>query len=1451
MSTVSVLRSVSKLSADHWASNTLLGIVLLCTALGVAHNTYAAPAQIPLFQSNAVKPIMMLNMSKDHQLYFKVYDDYSDITDLNGLAPDGVPDTTYVTKYEYYGYYDSKKCYGYNAGKYFEPVALATTTDHYCTAGANQWSGNFLNWASMTRMDAIRKILYGGFRSTDSGSATILERAFLPNDAHSFAKYYNNADLPKLTPFAANNTDPDVKARGITICNTSEPTDRSKMSHETIGADLPLMRVARGNYSLWASNERWQCRWGVNSNGNVEASSEIYAYSNSPATSAALPANNGDYVVRVKVCVSSFVLQTNENESCKLYGSVYKPTGLLHTYGENDSISFGLLTGTYSKNKSGGVLRKKVGSITDEINNVDGTFKVPSAGSIVKTLDLLRIYGYRFDDGTYHSKSGSDDCVWSKSSFNNGQCTNWGNPQAELYLESLRYLAGKSAPNSTYDADDSTKITGLKRVSTWSDPITTAANGNYCAPLNVLQFNASTTSYDTDDLSAASTFTEIAGYDQATNDIGTAEGIEGKYTFIGQNGTNNDQICGQKKINGLSNAKGICPESPRLEGGYKLAGLAYLARWNGIAANRSKVQTYGVSLSPAVPRVVVPVPGTTASVTILPACRNLTANPNASCAIVDFKIVKQSVVNGTVYGKLYVNWEDSEQGGDFDQDMWGLISYEVSSSKVKVTTQVVAQSTGDKMGFGYVISGTDRDGFHVYSGVNNFNWPTGGIELVGCNNCQNGNAAKSDTFNVGTSNATSLYPPLYYAAKWGGYSASFEKTTKAAAAAANKTSQADIDQFLKDAIKARDPSLDSYYYATDPRALAASLAKAFQDISAGVGAATSVATVSAKVSDGDYVYQAQFNSENWSGDLHAYSFVTNGALSANPVLCSSSVIVAGNTVCTGVMPNTSSGRNIYTNKSGAMAALGWSNLTATQQALLQLSTEPTNAQAIKRVDWLAGNATYETTATGGILRDRGVVPNRKLLGDVVNSSPVYVGSKNFRYDSLSGAAGSSYAAFVTAKQSMKKMLMVGSNDGMLHAFDADTLEELFAFIPNASFANLANLTMPEYGTATRPHTYFVDGPLTYGDAYISGAWRRIVVGTMGAGAKTIFAVDVTDAANPSLLFELDATSLPGMGFVMGKPSILPMRNGRFAVVFGNGDTSGATSTSKLFVVDLQSPLNSSYTKILDAGEGTGLSAPAIEVNGIGEAVNVYAGDLDGNLWRFDLQDTNPSNWKKLYKLFKALSPTSVAQPITASPTLGINASKSWKTMVYFGTGKYYEVGDVGNTTIQSFYAIADIGSTVSSSTLLQKTMTNSVASTVRTRIVSQINPNWSSQNGWYLNFDDQVNTNGERITVKPLLLFDKLIFQTLIPSVNACDHGGSSWLMEIPAVGDKYIGKTLLNPNLYNPYLILGELSFVYNKSTGGASVISNPSSSGVGIQQSALTLPVQVEGRESWHQAQ
>ncbi|MGR8920023.1 MAG: hypothetical protein ACU85V_10405, partial [Gammaproteobacteria bacterium] len=309
----------------------------------------------PITTLENVTPKVMLTMSNDHQYFSRAYNDYSDLND------DGDVDTTYDNDIEYYGYFDPDKCYDYTNHDYIEGLPQydnfrpqAFTTDHYCDAVAGEWSGNFLNWATMTRMDIVRKILYGGLRRTDTGTDTVLERAHLPTDTHSFAKYYNGDDLAKLTPLSTIPTDNtnggdgdgfDDANEGITICNTTKPTNTGQ-SHDT--TQPPVMRIAAGNWQLWNASEVFECHWkrgsGLDStiergreNGNNVAFSGIDAGSNSPEYNNDKVTQGGfgpDWNVYVEVCVPGLINTINDNENCQIYpNGNFKPTGLIQEFG--------------------------------------------------------------------------------------------------------------------------------------------------------------------------------------------------------------------------------------------------------------------------------------------------------------------------------------------------------------------------------------------------------------------------------------------------------------------------------------------------------------------------------------------------------------------------------------------------------------------------------------------------------------------------------------------------------------------------------------------------------------------------------------------------------------------------------------------------------------------------------------------------------------------------------------------------------------------------------------------------------------------------------------------------------------------------------------------------------------------------------------------------------------
>lgn len=1456
-------------------------------ALAVTHSAQAEPFQMPLFLVSQVKPVTMLNMSRDHQLFFKLYDDYSDITDSRatinnvvnanyGKDPDGAPDTTYVHGFDYYGYFDSYKCYTYSTtDNRFNPASFAA--NKYCNSSAsNQWSGNFLNWASMTRVDAIRKMLYGGMRFIDTTSATVLERAYLPTDAHSFAKYYAGADLPQLTPFAVNTGSTVAREQGITICNTSDPgtATLSQAATSTAGA-RPLLLVARGNYSLWASNERWQCRWqssindtSVGVNGNSSALSGIDAYSDSPIDAHKLGTGSaaGEYVARVSVCVTNLLALSADknNEKCLGYAgdTVYKPTGLLQEYASTQH--FGLITGSYGKNKSGGVLRKQVGSITDEINS-NGIFQVPTGGkSIIKTLDSLRIYGYRYGQGLglYHNNSHvvntpgasqNDGCLWGTSSFSNGQCVNWGNPQAEIYLESLRYLSGTASPQ--FDSDDSAFIPGLDRVATWVDPITPAPAGNYCAPINIIQFDASMTSYDSDNLDNVPA--TIGDLDTATNFIGTSESIHNNSYFVGENGTNNNQLCTPKLITSLASVKGSCPEAPRLEGSYKIAGLAHKARSAGIGSDRKKPKTYGVSLAAAVPNVVVPVPGSTQKISILPACRNIDFSPNGNCAIVDFKVVSQISDSATENsGKLYVSWEDTEQGGDYDQDMWGVIDYKITANKVTVTTDVVAESTIYDMGFGYIIGGTTNDGFHVHSGIE-------GFSSGDCVNCQTGDTATSKQFTVGTSNAKLLEPALKYAAKWGGY-----KNDNATAAS----------------IATSNP--ETYFKAVDPRKLEESLRAVFDALSR-TGSSTTVASNSTRIDSDTNIFQALFDSRDWSGSLQAFPIKDDGTIDASNK--------AWDTNDT-LKPSENISRNIYTYNGTAAVALTASGFDTAPTALrnaFKLAAEADYTKATLRYQWLIGKPIES-------LR-----PRTYLLGDIINSDPAYAGANNQRYNLLPAAYGAStYENYLLGtedpsdspgKAERTKAVFVGANDGMLHAFNAANGQELFAFIPRGVYSKLASLSKTDY-----QHAYTVDGPVYVGDVFIEHngvkTWRTLVGGTLGAGGRGAYLLDVTDVLSgsnnaPRVIFDIyagDSNPLLSndLGYSTSKMLIVPTADESWTAIFGNG-TESVNGIAKLIAINVEDPTDFSTITTKNTITGNGLSGAALLPNGDGVTTYAYAGDIKGNMWKFDLTNSSQDQWKVSFNgnpLIKVINGSGNPQPITGTPTLGRNAKKMVgnganavpSVMVYFGTGRYSELNDLSSLAVQSIYAIADTNNAISltvanrNSVLVRKSI-DTESATQRTvspdaTTVTTLNGvttetpavDWTSstpsRSGWYLDLIFSNIAKGERVIAKPLLLFDRLIVNTFIPEAYQCSNGGSGWLMELTGVGDRFIGLTVLKNNKNGRLLepIVGDLLPIMsgeNVFIVGSSLTSEAENPGSALEVFEGQAGAGSRGRMSWRQ--
>ncbi|WP_404360019.1 pilus assembly protein [Methylotuvimicrobium sp. KM1] len=620
------------------------------------------------------------------------------------------------------------------------------------------------------------------------------------------------------------------------------------------------------------------------------------------------------------------------------------------------------------------------------------------------------------------------------------------------------------------------------------------------------------------------------------------------------------------------------------------------------------------------------------------------------------------------------------------------------------------------------------------------------------------------------------------------------------------------NDFLHAAVNSRG----GYFSAAEPDTFATELSNTLNSIVARTeGSSASVATNSTRLDTNTVVYQAKFDSRDWTGQFLAFKINPNGSINPTPEWDAGQKVTTQGPV----------GRSIFSYNPSVPGGVEFfhGNLSSTQQS--QLSA--------LQVNYLRGNQSNEIQ-NGGTFRNR--IGTNRLLGDLINSDPWFIGDINFGYSLLSDTEGEAYLTYrgSAAYKARTPLVAIGGNAGMLHVFNANIIgtnagNEVFAYVPHTLFADnkLASLTDPNYN-----HQYFVDGSPIAGDAYFdvdnngSKEWRNVLVGTLGAGGKGIFALDTTflspsdstyetAEANFSanrVLWEINSTTtgFADLGFTLGQASIVRMANGEFAAVFGNGYNS-ANHRAVLYIVDIKTGalIKSFDTGVGSAANPNGLSTPiAIDVNGDRIVDAIYAGDLHGNLWKFDVSNSNPNNWDYGFKqgntpksLFVAKDAGGAVQPITAKPQAGLHPNGG--TMIYFGTGKYFETGDnsVVNPQMQTFYGVRD--SCVKAAGATGNCNNNPVSGRadlqqqeiifegvfgdfdvrVTSKNVTDLTNFLSTKQGWYMDLAFPLNSPaGERVVSQALLRAGRIIFVTLIPDDSPCGYGGDSWLMELEAL---------------------------------------------------------------------
>ena len=474
-----------------------------------------------------------------------------------------------------------------------------------------------------------------------------------------------------------------------------------------------------------------------------------------------------------------------------------------------------------------------------------------------------------------------------------------------------------------------------------------------------------------------------------------------------------------------------------------------------------------------------------------------------------------------------------------------------------------------------------------------------------------------------------------------------------------------IDDFWHAAVNGRG----SYLTATNPEELTESLLEVMQNMELRVQSSAQVSVTGdklyQKLTPNLLMFQNIYSSDGWTGDIKAYSVdPVTGAVDTNHPEWS---------VAEKLQSRTWDNRIIATYSGSAGSPFRYGSLTASQKSQLDANYLVDSTKAQNLVNFLRGDSSKEVLY-GGTFRNR-----FSRLGDIVHSAPVF----------------------------SHGILYAGSNDGLLHAFNANTGVELFAYAPNLVFDHLKELADTHYA-----HRFFVDLTPTVSDLKFGASTKTYLVGGLGKGGRGYFALDVTDLTQTNVpssetslaqkvMWEYpragtSSSEIADLGYSFSRANIVRSNAAAAAaaagiVIFGNGyDSSNGHAVLYILRADTGELL-----KQIDTGVGScnGLSpAITVDVNYDNKVDYVYAGDLKGNLWKFDLTSTDYNQWGVAYSSAGTPKPLfkTPGQPITTKPNVMYHCTKHGY-MVLFGTGRYLNEDDLSDASPQAVYGIWDYG----------------------------------------------------------------------------------------------------------------------------------------------------------------
>lgn len=1357
-------------------------------ALVSAQTTTALPPTVnlspePLYARGArAKPTLTLALSVEFPTVGAQY----------VSTPNTSDDASYSPNNKYIGYYDTESCYLYNISasdvnqRYFYRSGAATSR----TCGGSAFSGNFMNWATSSAIDVLRLGLTGGDRVVDTATLTVLQRAVLPA-----GRFWNDNNFPSKqisSVQAAGAVPSSLLPSGFTgtlyvanclnrlhfgtqkTGNCGAPGNNGNLGGPRYGTPTQTSGALPSGTWTTCASEGGTCTF----TGRMEV-----AYGSSSGTGNSwmvLPASNG---IACNSTMSGTTIDPRPAvaKECRMRAYTGSWTAPLSTATFNSDNFFYSRVRVCETDTSG--------VLTDPRTNLclryaNGNYK--PVGNLQKYSDRVRVaaFGYLNDNTADPQRSGgvlrapmkyvgprAYDANFSLISGTNA-AQEW-DPDTGVFATNPD---GATAPNSGANSNrPNLPISGVinylnqfGRTGTFGQYKTYDPVGElYYESLRYLQ-----------GLQPSQVGTSIATnvVSGITDTLRDGFPVYTSYTdpHPASTGTT-DYSCFKNNIVGIGD---VNTHNDKNFPGNSRTGKGDIARAANVAANEPDFYFWT--------RVVGGFESNNAvTYTDRNGVSRTTSNPNTA--------------NTARWGM-----ENQNIGADAATYYMAGAAYWANTQDIR-GTQWTAEPSKQRPGMRVTTYWLD---------VNEYG--------------QQSNAATRRTSNQ-----------FYLTAKYGGFkdvTGSGDPFKKLNASGSIVTDPDNLN-WQRQTSDANLREAKNYFLSSSAQTVLDALDEIFANVASEANSIAGGAISTSRVtSSGGLIYQAQFDPADWSGDLVAYSLglSTDGTQiqigSATTSIWTNS---GGQPVgAAGKLDDTApDSRNIYVgfNSSATTpvfnsSAFTWAAVDNSVKAALFTSPETADLQGQNRLNYLRGDRTLEAGGTaGGTFRKRG-----SKLGDIVNSGIAYVAAPT------QAISDSSYASFYSLNQGRVPTLYVGANDGMLHAFSATTGAELFAYIPSWVVPNLLALTSTTYS-----HRSYVDSTPAVNEANLgstaSADWRTVLVGGSGGGGQGVYALDVTDPAafattsgNSKILWEFTDKHDVDMGNVIGAPQILKLNVAAgsatpdyryFAVVAsgvnnhaadGNASTTGQPALFFLRLDKAKSTawqLGTNYFKVkfpvvtTDSTLPSGLANFTVRLGIAGEVSYLYAGDLQGNLWKLDFRSTSASSWSldnlSSFKNSGIAIPMFVAtdgattpnrQPITMPPALSFGPNRG--IIVSFGTGRYLSAADNSAPfKVQSMYSVFDNNSTTPDSTGSPTAAISGrgrlQAGTVTSTSITFSGFAWgrptadndtTSRAGWYFDFYQSGTTStvtgtGERQISGLGVLAGRLIFGSVIPAVTSCDNG--------------------------------------------------------------------------------